>query len=81
VRLFRAEVLVAERRRVSAKSNLGQMIYWSAVGIGAIVLTAGIIAAFKGGETGSLVVCAVFAVGAWLVGRAARDLLGKRGGE
>ena len=69
------------RRGVSARSNLGQMIYWSAIGIAVIVLAAGIIAGFKGGEIGSLIVTTVFAIGAWLVGRAARDMLGKPGGE
>ena len=66
---------------MSAKYKLGQMIYWSAVGIGAIALAAGIVAAFKAGDIASLFITAVFALGAWLVGRAARDLLGRQGGE
>ena len=57
------------------------MIYWSACGVGAITLAAGILAAFRSGEGDPLLVTAVFAIGAWLVGRAARDLLGREAGK
>ena len=64
---------------VSAKSRLGQMVYWSAFGVGAIALAAGSLAAYKGREIEPLLVTAAFALGAWLVGRAARDFLGQQG--
>jgi len=59
---------------VSAKSRLGQMVYWSAVGVGVIALAAGSLAAYRGREIEPLLVTATFAFGAWLVGRAARDV-------
>jgi hypothetical protein len=64
--------------RVSAKSKLGQMIYWSACGVGAITLAAGLLAAFRSGEVDPLLVTFTFGIGAWLVGRSARDLLGRK---
>jgi hypothetical protein len=66
---------------VTAKSRLGQMIYWSAVGIAPIALAAGHMATFNGGEIEPLFNTAAFALGAWLVGRAARDMLGRPGGQ
>ena len=63
---------------MSAKFNLGQMIYWCACGVGAITLTAGILAAYRSREVDPLLVTAAFGIGAWLVGRALRDLLGRK---
>ena len=63
---------------VSANLKLGQMIYWAACGVGAITLAAGILAAFRSQEVEPLFVTGAFAIGAWLVGRAARDLLGRK---
>jgi hypothetical protein len=54
------------------------MIYWSACGVGAITLAAGILAAFRSGDLNALIVTSTFAIGAWLVGRSARDLLGRK---
>jgi hypothetical protein len=65
---------------VGAKSRLGEMIYWWALGIGAILVFGGIIAAFDRREVEPVLITGVFALGAWLVGRAARDLLGDRQG-
>ena len=62
---------------VTAKLKLGEMIYWAAIGIGAITLAAGFLAAFRGGGIEPLFVTAAFALGAWLVGRAARDVLSR----
>jgi type IV secretory pathway TrbD component len=62
---------------VRAKSKLRQMIYWAAIGIGAMTLAAGILAAVRGGGIEPLLITAVFALGVWLVGRAARDVLGR----
>jgi hypothetical protein len=53
------------------------MIYWAAIGIGTMTLAAGILAAARGGGVEPLFITAVFALGAWLVGRAARDVLGR----
>ena len=69
------------RAFVNAKSQLGEMIYWAGCGIGAITLAAGIIAAFNTGEVQPIFITAAFAFGAWLVGRAARDMLGRQGGR
>jgi hypothetical protein len=64
---------------VTAKLKLREMIYWAAIGIGAITLAAGILAAFRGGGIEPIFITAVFALGAWLVGRAARDVLRRKG--
>ena len=61
---------------MTAKFKLGQMIYWAAIGIAAMTLAAGILAAFRSGGVEPLLITGVFALGAWLVGRAARDVLG-----
>ena len=66
---------------MNAKFKLGQMIYWAAIGIGALTLAAGILAAVRGGGIEPLFITAAFALGAWLVGRAARDVLGRKGEE
>jgi hypothetical protein len=54
------------------------MIYWAAIGIGAMTVAAGILAGVGGGGIQPLFVTAIFALGAWLVGRAARDLLSQK---
>ena len=60
---------------MTAKTKVGQILYWWAVGVGAISVLAGLIAAFKGQDMQPLLVSGAFAVGAWLFGRAARDIL------
>ena len=63
---------------MEAKSKLGEMVYWAAVGIGAISVAAGLIAAFDRQQFEPLLITGSFALGAWLVGRAVRDVLARR---
>lgn len=66
---------------MDTKSKLGNLIYWWAIGIGGIFVAGGVVAAFDRWHWEPLLVTGAFALGAWLVGRAARDVLSaKQGG-
>jgi hypothetical protein len=62
---------------VSPKSKLGEMLYWWACGFGGLAVGAGVLAAYRQGSTEPVLVSGAFGIGAWLVGRALRDVLSR----